>query len=610
MAKHNYTDEQIQFIMDSRVQGYTFAEIAEQFTEEFGVKRSTDQINGTFKTHKSKYDLPEIQKHPEKKKKETKAKIINGYLEFVDKNKYLPTFSDLNDQGLPERTIRDHFKNIDGLDTAAREASPSVFKQIVDEYSFTEEQFEKLKKDIKKHKRFVITTAVTGCDIHQPSLQAIKNYCKRNKAKLLILPCSDPAKRNGRSRWQLDHRIDRKAVVFKDVELNSKFFISTIKLSAKHINPLTGLSRIGQSNGSFCYASPKQSLEYVANSATKKIPRALMTTGAITKSQYNTQMYMSERTAYIADFDHKLGAVVVEIEDDKLFYFRTIEMNEEDGSFYDIDRKYTSDGKIYKYNGKDHTADLVQFGDYHVGDTDPEAKAVGKAICDLTKPKYLTVEDFFNGHSISHHDQGKLLTEAKKVELGYHDLDIELKANGDELKEIMGWKNHGQLVVKYGNHEDFLYRYLNNGNFTKDKTNFKRAVNVADAMLNRDWKNPFEYCMRELQNIGDTENIKFLQDEDHSFVINGVENGVHGHLGPNGSRGGSLPAMEKAYGSVNIGHSHTAGIWRNVFRVGTTSYLKVSYNKGPSSWTQTHLIQHANGARQLINCINGKFKLD
>lgn len=610
MSKPKYTDAQIQFIMDNRVSGYTFREIAEQFNEKYGENKSTDTIKATFNSYKDQYDLPVFEKHPDRKKKETQDKIINGYVYFVDENKYLPTFDDLKDLGLAQRTIHTHFGNLDGLDAAARKSAPKVFKKVIDEYSFTDEQFNQLKDEVNTYKRFVVTTAVTGCDIHKPALEAVKNYCKRKNAKLLVLPCSDPASRRGRSKWQLDSHIDKNSVVFRDLNLNNKFFLSTIKLSAKHINPLTGLSRIGQMNGSFCYASPKQSLEYVACSASKKIPRALMTTGAITKAQYNSDLYMSGRTAYIAEHDHKLGAIVVEIKDDKQFYFRTIEFEAKNGSFYDIDCKYYADGSIYKYNGKDHTADLFQFGDYHVGDTDPMAKAVGKAVCDRIRPKYITVEDFFNGHSINHHEMGKLLSEAKKVELGYHDLDVELKANADELQEIMNWKNHGQLIVKYGNHEDFLYRYLNNGNFTKDKVNFKRAVNVADAILNYDWRNPFEYCMREVFELGDTDKIKFLQDEDDSFVVNGIENGVHGHLGPNGTRGGSLPAMEKSYGSVNIGHTHTAGIWRNVFRVGTTSYLKVSYNKGPGSWTQTHLIQHPNGSRQLINCINGEYCID
>lgn len=608
MSGNPFSDKQIQFIMDQRVQGYTFQEIADQFNEKYNESRSMNSIKGAFHGNVHLYDLPEIQKHPEKQREETKQKIVDTYIEFVSYNQYLPTFRDLQEMGCPDRTVRNHFGTLEELDEAAREKSPSCFKKVIDEYSFTEREFNELKQDVKKYKRFVITTAVTGCNVHQASLDAVKNFCKRNKAKLLILPCSDPASRRGRSKWELDGNLDKKSIVFKDLKLNNKFFLSTIKLSAKHINPLTGLSRIGQRSGSFCYASPKQSLEYVANSAAKKQPRALMTTGAITKPQYNTAMYMSERTAYIAEHDHVLGAVIVEIVDDRFFYFRQIQMELKTGAFYDLDTKYLANGKIKKYNGKDHRADLVQLGDYHVGDTDPLAKEVGRQLCDLVKPKYLTVEDFLNGHSINHHEEGKLITQSKSVEKAFHVLDTELQANATELEELMGW-NVGQVVVKYGNHEDFLFRYLNNGNFFRDKVNFKRAINLSNAVLNYGWENPFEYAMREEFGIGEDDRVKFLQDCDDSFVLNGIENGAHGDKGPNGSRAPGLAGLEKCYGACNVGHTHSAGILRGVFRVGTSSYLKVSYNKGPSSWTQTHLIQHANGSRQLINCIEGKYKL-
>lgn len=609
-AEKTYSDRQVLFIINQRVAGYTFAEIAEQYEEKFGEAKNGSQMSDTFHRNKQDYHIPEIQKHPEKKKQETANRIIDAYVEFVSANGYLPTYNDLESMGCAQRTVHSHFGGLDDLDTAAREASPKIFNKVIDEYSFTDENFNKLKDDVGSYDRFVITTAVTGCSVHLGGLDALKNYCKRKNAKLLVLPCSDPASSKGRNKWQLDAKLDKDTVVFRDLNLNSKFFVSTIKLSAKHINPLTGLSRIGQRSGSFCYASPKQALEYVANSATKKQPRALMTTGAITRAEYQTDMYMSGRTAYIAENDHVLGALIVEIKDKKKFFFRQIQIDEKTGAFYDIDGKYFADGKFKKYNGKDHTADLVQFGDYHVGDTDPMAKQVGKEICDMVRPKYVTVEDFLNGHSINHHEIGRPITQASKVDKAFHVLDHELKANADELKEIMNWGNHGQLVVKYGNHEDFLFRYLDNYGFVKDKVNYKRAINLTDAILNYDWKNPFEFAMRESFGIGDDERIRFLEDADESFSVNGIENGVHGHLGPNGSRAPGLMGLEKCYGVANVGHTHSAGILRGIFRVGTTSFLKVSYNKGPSSWTQTHLIQHPDGSRQLINCIDGEWKLD
>ena len=609
MAEKNYTDAQILFIINQRVAGYTFPEIAEQFKERYDEVRNERRLSEVFHRRKQEYDIPEIQKHPDRQRQERASKIVDAYVQFVDANKYLPTYNDLEDMECRQRTVRHYFGDLDDLDAAAREAAPTVFKRIIDEYSFNDEQFNQLKDEIGTYKRFVITSAVTGCAVHSSALDALKNYCKRNNAKLLVLPCSDPASNKGRNKWQLDSKLDKKSIVFRDLSLNSKFFLSTIKLSAKHINPLTGLLRLGQRSGSFCYASPKQALEYVATSSVKKVPRAVMTTGAITKAQYNTTLYMSERTAYIADHDHKLGAIVVEIKDKKKFFFRQLQIDKKTGAFYDIATKYFADGKIKRYNKKDHIASLVQLGDLHVGDLDPMALAVGKAICDKVTPRIVTVEDCFNGHSINPHDEGKLIVQAMRVSKKFHSLDKELEANAKMLTEIMGWNNHHQLVVKYGNHEDFLLRYLDSPRIIQDRVNYKRAINLSNAILNHGWKNPFEYAMRMEFGLDTNKYIKFLEDADDSFVVGGIENGAHGHLGPNGTRAPGLKGLEKCYGKANTGHTHSAGILRGIFRVGTSSYLKVSYNKGPSSWTQTHLIQHADNSRQLINCIDGEWYL-
>lgn len=604
MATSTYNDKQLLFIMNKRIEGLTFEEIAAEFNNKYTEDKSSSQIADTFRRHKHNYDLPEFDKHPDKVRKEKMDEIMDNFLEFIRNNKYVPTMQDMISLGFVSYSINNYFNGLNGLEQQARAEFPSVFSKVIDEHAFTEDEFGKLQKEVCRYDRFVITSAVTGCEVHEQSLESIKNYCKRNKAKLLVLPCSDPAS-NRKNKWSLDHRLQKASIVFKDLNLNSKFLLSTIKLSAKHINPATGMARFGQRSGSFVYASPKQSLEYVANSASKKIPRAIMTTGAITKPQYQTEAYMSERTAYIAHHDHVIGAIIVEIKDDKIFFFRQVQMEPKTGAFIDLDTKYFADGRTKKV-----TAALVQFGDYHVGDTDPLAKKVGKELCDLVQPEFVTVEDFLNGHSINHHEEGRPLTLAMKVEKAFHVLDAELKANADELKEIMSWGNHKQLIVKYGNHEDFLFRYLDNMSFVKDKVNYKRAINLSDAVLNQGWANPFEYAMRVAFEIGDSNGIRFLQDADESFVVGGIENGVHGHLGANGSRSPGLAGLEKCYGACNAGHTHSAGILRRVFRVGTTSYLKVSYNKGPSSWTNTHLIQHENGSRQLINCIDGKWRLE
>src|SRR5690606_5784584 len=116
----------------------------------------------------------------------------------------------------------------DGLIDAARQKDPKVFKNIVDETSFTDEAFKKLRNKISGHKRFFITTAVTGCDVHEDGMAAIKNFCKRNKAVLLVLPCSDPARqKDHKNKWTLSPVIPKESVVFKDVAINDNLVLST-----------------------------------------------------------------------------------------------------------------------------------------------------------------------------------------------------------------------------------------------------------------------------------------------------------------------------------------------------------------------------------------------
>ena len=595
-----YTKRQINFIINKKVkQNLSYSAVARLFNEKFNESKTGRQIKDICLYHCEKRGISQAH-DAELQKQEKIQEIIEIFTTFTASSKYVPSKKDLIDLGVSNSAIKTYFGGITALEDKAREEHPDVFDEIIDAKSFTKEGFKSLEKDVKKYKRFVITTAITGCDVHAKGLKSLGNYCKRNDAKLLILPCSDPSS-NRKCKWSLDHRLPKESVVFQDLRLNEKLFLSTIKLSAKHINPLTGMSRISQKSGSVVYASPKQFLEHVATANDKRIPRALMTPGAITKPQYQTSKYMAERTSYIANEDHTLGAIVVEVKNNKVFYYRQIQIESKTGSFIDLGKKYSPDGKISVVK-----ADLVRMGDYHVGETCPKAKAGAKRLCAMVQPTYLTVEDFFNGKSINHHESKMCITQAKKAEQNEDSLEKELHDCAKEIDELTSWKGVGNLVVIYGNHENFLDRYLESGAYIYQPANHKISVKLASAMF--DDKIPFEFAMRELFGLKTPKRVRFL-DMNTSWKLSGIENGAHGHLGANGSRNPNNAALERCYGACNAGHNHSAGILRNVFRVGTKSHLKVSYNNGPSSWTQTDLVQYPNGSRQLITYIDGEFMI-
>jgi hypothetical protein len=595
---------QIDFVINLRKQGKTFPEIALAFGKRFGIRKSVSAMERIFKNYKDEYDLKSLKSTVEVKAEVVKNRAIDSLLELISIRKYVPIMAEfLQHSSMSTETIKRHFESFEGLVAEAKLQDPKTFKNIIDESMFTDEAFKALRIKVSENNRFFITSAVTGCDVHEDGLKAIQTYCKKVKAELLILPCSDPAKESGKNnKWTLSHKLPKESVVFKDLALNDNIVLSTIKMSAKQLQPLTGIKRLSQKKASTIVASPKQFLEYVSNSNNNtELPRALMSTGAITKSEYKTNRYMSERVASLAEIDHTLGGIIVEIKNGKVFFARFVQINKKTGSFTDIDKKYNADGTVEKV-----TADLVQTGDWHVLSTDPVAKKMAKELVEICKPKYLTFEDFFDGITINPHEKHDLVALSKKAKRGMLSLQMELEACRKEIDEVCTWPAE-EVVMKYGNHEDFLKRYLKSGDFMDSPENKILGMKLTIALEELEI-NPFEYAMKEMFRIKNQDKVRFLSIND-SFKINGIENGAHGHMGKAGRRNPAMAELEECYGSCNVGHNHSAAVFRSVFRVGTGTKLQLSYNDGASAWTQTHLIQHKDGSRQLITNINGEWRL-
>jgi hypothetical protein len=586
--------------MNLKKQGKTFPEIAVAYAKKFGEKKSPDAMQSAFTRYKNDYDLDGLKSYVDVKAEVMEERIMSAFMNLIVSRKYVPIQAEFSAaSGFSLEQIKRTFVTFSDLEKTAREKNPKIFKNIIDETRFSDQAFKDLREAIAGHQRFVVTTAVTGCEPHEDGLAALQTYCKKNKAKLLILPCSDPANQKERKyAFSLSHKLPVDSVVFRDVALNSNVFLSTIKLTAKQINPLTGLKRLTD-RGSCILASPKQMLEHVANSNKKGIPRALMTTGAITKSDYRTDMYMSERTAYLAEDDHMLGAVIVEVKDSKKFFARRIQIDPKTGSFRDINKKYNADGTVETVRAK-----LVQQPDWHVLSTDPKFRKAAKEVVSIVKPEFMTLEDFFDGITINPHESHNILSRAAKALKGELSLANELKACAAEIDELTTWAAD-KLVFKYGNHEDFLRRWLASAEYAQDPVNHYEGVCLAKATL--EGKMPFEHAMRERYAVKRQEKIRFLTVND-SFKVGGIENGVHGHLGSGGKRNPGMVGLE-AYGPVNAGHNHSGAILRNVVRVGTATYMQLSYNDGASAWTHTLNIQHEDGARQLITVIDGEWCL-
>lgn len=495
--------------------------------------------------------------------------------------------------------LKHHYGSLANIDDEARRKYPRCFLDVYIEDMMTEKQLDKLRATIANNKKFIITTAVTGCELDGKMHKSLKMYCKKNNAALLILIASDPASNLDRgSLGRVDKRLTSEAIVLEDSELNSNIFLSTIKLSAKHIDPIAGLGRIGQREGSFVYASPKQRLKSSPVSNIK-LPHFLMTTGAITVPDYTSANYMSNRTAYIAHYDHVMGGVIVEIGDSDEYHFRQFQCDQA-GKFIDLGIEYSGTGT------KKIRPEAFVLGDWHSGSTCPMSKLVWDDICRTLKPKKLIMHDLFDGKSINHHEANNIDSKAKRAESGQLNLREELNLVARDLEYLTSLSD--EVVIVKSNHDEFLDRFLQKGDFKNDPYNYKTFLELALHYVNTS-EDPLKYGVEKMGNINlkCMSKIRWLK-RDEDLRLADIQLGAHGDKGANGARGG-LQSMEFAYGNSVTGHSHSPEVLRGAWQVGTSSHLKLGYNVGPSSWLNSSCLVYPNGQRQLINAIKGKYRI-
>jgi len=303
---------------------------------------------------------------------------------------------------------------------------------------------------------------------------------------------------------------------------------------------------------------------------------------------------MSDRTAVIAEHDHMMGAIVVEVYNSKEYYFRQIQASE-DGSFIDLGTRY------YPDRVEEDLPEALVLGDWHAGETDPVARSVFFDVVKKMQVPRLVLHDCFNGTSVNHHEEKDTIIRAQRAEKGELSIAEEFKILSSDMNEMLNLTD--ELVVVKSNHDDFLDRYLRRVGFREDHTNFRLALDLAATLY--DGKDTIKYGVERF-GLEEKNKVKINWLKlDESYRIGGVELGAHGHGYVSG-----IKNIENAYGDSVTGHTHAAQILRGAWVVGTLSLLALSYNDGPSDWMHCSCLVYRDGSRQLINAINGRWYLE
>lgn len=363
--------------------------------------------------------------------------------------------------------------------------------------------------------------------------------------------------------------------------------------------PLSGFENY-TARQSGIYPHPKIAMESIP-SGKYEPTKFNYTTGAVT-----LRNYIQRKAGLKAEFHHVYGGLLVEVDSDGDWFVRQLNADQK-GDIYDLDLK-VSGGKVTTGHG----LEAITWGDIHCHELDPVAADLAwgdGGILDTLKPKYQFFHDVLDFRSRSHHEIKDFHKMFVKHVLGHEDVRGELDQVARFLKATL--RPWCQSVVVDSNHHNHLGRWLRDEDGRKDPVNAEFWLQVQSAVYGalRE-RGSVNYLKEGLAAVGfDLDSVRFLE-EDESYVIcqdrGGIETGIHGHNGPNGSQGSPLK-FAKMGRRANIGHSHRAAILDGVYVAGVCCDLNPNWTKGPGAWSHSHILTYSNGKRAIITCWNGKW---
>lgn len=516
---------------------------------------------------------------------------------MVTKKDIINSFIELSKQYPEKRITRDFFVQ----NTNIR------YSDVVEHFnSFTDmlRDIENDLKDITKrsnnefvinntnHKRFIVTSVVEGAPINENFLSALKGYCKINDAQLVILWMKGTKKNDS---FLLATLHSLKPYLATNFRFSEKLRAMDFQLSPQQMNPLMGLDRYGQKESSLIIAHTKQFMNSIPRPK-GNIPHTIWSTGTISEP-----FYSSTRVGSIASQDNKLGALVVEIGKPDRFWIRPVQWI--NNQFVDLGIAYKPNMKTCKVKTK-----AMILGDLHIGEEDTESLNTSIEQINYFNPENTFIHDLCSLNSINHHEKNQYLARASRKFFANMNLSAEMEYLANKMASIARQtkSTNTQFKIVHSNHDNFMDKWLNDGEFIKDKSNAELGAHCFIYSLQG--KNPLEELVNQRgEDPQMMKKFEFLQ-EDQQYLVEGFDCGSHGHNGPNGASG-TATNFARTHMKAVIGHSHSPKIEFDTYQVGTNSKLDLGYNKGSSSWLHANCVIYEGGYIQMLTFIDKQWKI-
>lgn len=424
--------------------------------------------------------------------------------------------------------------------------------------------------------------------------------------------------------------------LFEDHTVATGFFVPEVRahLAAEKRDLAPGITWCGHANISPTATNPLSGWQTLTRDSWAIIPHArialecvpvmpgqpskqVISTGVVTVPNY-----VQKNAGQRAEFHHTIGATLVEVAADGDFFCRQITADR-DGSFQDLD-VVVRDGKI----SAGHRIEGATWGDIHREKLDPDI-ALGtwgfdveqeitvseNNMLDMLRPRFQFFHDLLDFRVRNHHRRGDPHDRANLLATTDDDVEAEVARCARFLEATQ--RPWCQSVVVESNHDTALARWLkdpsahadarNAGYWHKLNADWHAAIRRGDA----DTFNIFEHAVREKSGDG-LDGVVFVP-EGNTFSIcqatdSPVECGLHGHIGANGARG-SNANLRRVGPKINKAHSHAAAIMDGVFSAGLSGFLDQGYNKGLSSWSQSHILTLPSSKRTIVTMRGPRWRI-
>lgn len=465
------------------------------------------------------------------------------------------------------------------------EYSSSLIEKIWGNWtSFIEEVEEKLlvartsitKVFDRKTDKVVITYVNDGLTININFYKTLLTYCKKNNAKLGIL-WGKSIRKNKTFTRDIFNLLSPYLATRFEFEKDNGCIAQDFLIPPTQKNPLLNLDKLSTDLKTIIVGSSKQYMQILPYKQYSTY-RIAYSTGTLSTVEYKDTV-----AGHIDARYHKHGAILLEWNEEQRRYI-TRNLIFEKGCICDLNKCYIIDKVITK---KDLPA--IVLGDLHLPDEDTDALKKTEEFINTYNPKYTMLHDIASWNSICHHNFGKALFNAKNITFENACLGNEMKVVVDKIWNLSQACRNTEFKIVNSNHDAFVEKWLDTGEFVKDKTNARLG---AELFMN--------YCDgKHILNPHLPSNFTYLP-KNESFKVEGFELSEHGDAGISGANG-SPNAFNKTYENCICGHTHSPEIREKTFYVGTLSKLVVNYNqKGMTKWAHANAIIHENGTAQII----------